>query len=280
MTIEEMKQRKRELGYTNQTISERTGIPLSTVQKIFSGVTFSPREATIRALEGLLIKPSDPGTHQPSSRKPPSPMIIRDEQAAYDQHPSLHQYGQIGPYRLEDYHALPDEQRVELIDGYFYDMASPTGLHQAVCGFLCSRLLDFVTRNKGNCYPFIAPLDVQLDADDKTVVQPDVLVLCDRDKLRNGRIFGAPDLIIEVLSPSTRRKDLFLKLPKYHVAGVREYWMVDTKKRVIIQYDLQDEYAISIYGFDAEIPVLIWDGRCRINLREMTDSISFLLDRQ
>ena len=250
MSADERKEQIREHDYTNQTIEEQTGTPLNTGQKLFSVADSSTRKN-----------------------------IIREEQAAYDLHPSFPSPGQVGPYRLKDYLALPDEPRVELIDGCFYDMAAPHGLHQAVCGFLYARLLDFVTRNRGKCYPFISPFDVQLDADDKTVVQPDVFVICDRDKFQNGRIFGAPDLVIEVLSPSTRRKDMFLKLMKYQNAGVREYWIVDIKKQVIIQYDLQEEYSISVYGFEAEIPVLIWDGKCRINLREMTDSISFMLER-
>ena len=71
--------------------------------------------------------------------------------------------------------------------------------------------------------PFVSPVDVQLDEDDRTVVQPDVLIVCDRSKFQNGRVFGAPDFVVEVLSPSTSKKDSRLKLYKYGEAGVREY---------------------------------------------------------
>ena len=269
MTIEEMKNRKRELGYTNKDIAAKTGLPLSTVQKIFSGATSSPRAATIRALEGLL-RPVPYNTADISRG-----YLLRETAPAY-QSASAADSAVGKRCTLADYLALPDEQRVELIDGVFYDMASPNALHQSIAGFLHTRLLDFVLDQKGSCYPFISPLDVQLNSDDYTVVQPDVLVLCDRSKFKDGRIFGAPDLVIEVLSPSTKKKDTQLKLFKYGDAGVREYWIVDPQKKVVIQYDLEHMDPPAIYGFDTSIPVLIWGGRCRIDLREMTAAISFL----
>ena len=245
MTIEEMKRRKRELGDTNQMIADRSGIPLSTVQKVFAGATASPRRETVEALEKVLESGNSDTAGKPL-------------------------------YTLEDYLKLPDEQRVELIDGVFYDMAAPTTIHQGIEGFLYKKFLDFVMENKGPCFPFISPVDVQLDCDDKTVVQPDVLVVCDRSKYKNGRVFGAPDLVIEVLSPSTRRKDMQLKMYKYSEAGVREYWMVDPEKKVVVQYDLDHLEIPTIYNFQSEVPVLIWDGACRIDLREMVETIGFL----
>ena len=165
-----------------------------------------------------------------------------------------------------------------MIDGVFYDMAAPTTVHQGVAGFLFKKLLDFVMENKGPCFPFMSPVDVQLDCDDKTVVQPDVLVVCDRSKYRNGRVWGAPDLVVEVLSPSTRRKDMQLKMYKYAGAGVREYWMVDPEKKLVVQYDLEHLEIPAIYNFEKVIPVLIWGGACRIDLKEMDETIGFLWD--
>ena len=155
-------------------------------------------------------------------------------------------------------------------------MAAPTTFHQGIAGFLYKKFLDFVMENKGPCFPFISPVDVQLDCDDKTVVQPDVLVVCDRTKYKNGRVFGAPDLVVEVLSPSTRRKDMQLKMYKYSEAGVREYWMVDPEKKVVVQYDLDHLEIPTIYNFQSEVPVLIWDGACRIDVRVMVETIGFV----
>ena len=267
MTIEEMKNRKRELGYTNQDIAKKAGVPLSTVQKIFSGATSAPRQETIRALEQLL-RPRFPYDSPVASE----PVSVCETQPAYaERNKRL--------YTLEDYLALPDDQRVELIDGVFYDMASPTTIHQSIGGFIYKKFLDHVLPHKGPCYPFISPVDVQLDADDKTVVQPDVLVVCDRSKYKNGRVFGAPDLVIEVLSPSTRKKDMQLKLHKYGNAGVREYWIIDPEKMKIIQYDLESLDAPVIHGFDAVVPVLIWDGKCTVDFQELYEATAFLWEQ-
>ena len=281
MTIEEMKRRKRELGYTNQMIADRSGIPLSTVQKVFAGATASPRRETIDALERVLENSSG----ERSGRVTYGDLIplagrVGEASAAYNVHPAPRNSGAADDrlHTLEDYLSLPDDQRVEMIDGVFYDMAAPTTVHQSVAGFLFKKLLDFVMENKGPCFPFMSPVDVQLDCDDKTVVQPDVLVVCDRSKYRDGRVWGAPDLVVEVLSPSTRRKDMQLKMYKYAGAGVREYWMVDPEKKLVVQYDLEHLEIPAIYNFRSVIPVLIWDGACRIDLKEMDDTIGFLWD--
>ena len=281
MTIEEMKRRKRELGYTNQMIADRSGIPLSTVQKVFAGATASPRRETIDALERVLENSSGERSGRVTyGDLTPLAGRVGEASAAYNVHPAQRNSGAADDrlHTLEDYLSLPDDQRVEMIDGVFYDMAAPTTVHQSVAGFLFKKLLDFVMENKGPCFPFMSPVDVQLDCDDKTVVQPDVLVVCDRSKYRDGRVWGAPDLVVEVLSPSTRRKDMQLKMYKYAGAGVREYWMVDPEKKLVVQYDLEHLEIPAIYNFRSVIPVLIWDGACRIDLKEMDDTIGFLWD--
>ena len=281
MTIEEMKDRKRELGYTNKTIAERSGLPLSTVQKIFSGATISPRETTIRALEKLL-KPSESQrsalSYHDLFSAPPGLVTVREPRSNYGAKDKSETEERSGPYTLEDYLALPDDQRVELIDGVFYDMAAPNYLHQSIAGYIHKVFLDYVFAHKGPCYPFISPVDVQLNSDDKTVVQPDVMIVCDRDKYKNGRIFGAPDMVVEVLSPSTRRKDMQLKMYKYADAGVREYWMVDPQKKLVIQYDLENLDFPSIFGFEDQVPVLVWEGLCKVNFKEMMENMEFLFE--
>ena len=289
MTIDEMNRKKIELGYTNQMISERTGIPVSTLQKIFSGRTKAPRAATIQALTRFFLSPdtlsSAAGyagtagfTAAPDSSMchaaPPAADGVREEAPAW----SADENTRDKRYTINDYAALPEERRVELIDGVFYNMTAPTTFHQAAAGWIYTRFLEFVEKNRGTCYPFIAPVDVQLDQDDYTIVQPDVMILCDREKLKFNRIYGAPDFILEVLSPSTRKKDLTLKLTKYTDAGVREYWLLDPEKKQLIQYDLEHMEIPRIFGENDEVPVLIWDGRCMISLRKLFDNISFLLD--
>ncbi len=276
MTIDEMRRRKQELGYSNKTISEKSGVPLGTVQKIFSGTTASPREDTVRALENLLKSKND--YKAPASGKED---LIGEIAISYGERIPLRTHGPVDHlYTIEDYMALPDDQRVELIDGVFYTMEAPTTIHQSIAGFIYKKFLDFVLENNGPCYPFIAPVDVQLDQDDLTMVQPDVLIVCDRNKYKNGRIFGAPDLIVEVLSPSTRKRDMMMKHYKYGYAGVREYWLVDPKDKILIQYDMEQNTPPVIYGFEDTVPVLIWGEKCQISLKEMYEAASFLWESE
>ena len=157
-------------------------------------------------------------------------------------------------------------------------MGAPTTWHQAIAGYIYKLFLDFVMANKGPCYPFIPPVDVQLDANKYTMIQPDVVVVCDRDKYKKGHIVGAPDLVIEVLSPSSRQRDMQHKLHKYGRAGVREYWIVDPKNKAVIQYDLENLKIPVIYSFSDQVPVLIWEGRCAVDIKALYDSVSFLME--
>ncbi len=271
MTLDEIRQKKIELGYSNQQLADLSGVPLGTLQKILSGATKAPRRETILAIEKVLKKPHGEVTYQYNPDNTSS-MMVCETPALYNTTPDKKLY------TLEDYLALPDEQRVELIDGVFYDMAAPTTVHQAIGGFIYKTLLDHVLTHGGKCMPFMSPVDVQLDRDDKTVVQPDVLIVCDREKLQNGRVFGAPDFIVEVLSKSTRKKDMLLKVCKYGNADVREYWIIDPEKRCVVVYDLEHEEFPVIYNKDDKIPVRIWDNACEVDMGMIFDYISFLYD--
>ena len=123
-----------------------------------------------------------------------------------------------GEYTAEDYYALPDEERVELIDGTFYVMEDPHSIHQAFAFEILKGIDAHIKKNKRKCVALL-PVNTHLDADDRTIVGPDISVTCDRSKLIKGRIYGAPDFIVEVLSPSTKKKDMQTKLRKYKNAG-------------------------------------------------------------
>lgn len=265
MTIEEMRERKKELGYSYEKIAELSGVPVGTVQKVLGGITKAPRYETLQALERVLKSVGY------QVRETYSYMV---KEAAVPYHVSKKQ----GEFTLEDYFAIPDDQRVELIDGVIYDMASPTTVHQALGDEINVRFREHIKKNKGKCFTVTAPLDVQLDCDDKTMVQPDVLIICDRGKFQNGRVFGAPDLAVEVLSPSTRKKDLSIKLDKYRNAGVREYWLVDPSKQRVCVYLLEKDEFPTIYTFEQKVPVGIWNNECEVDFAEIYDYIGFLYD--
>lgn len=183
-----------------------------------------------------------------------------------------------GEYTLEDYNHIPDEKRAELIDGVIYNMSAPAQIHQLISGRIFKAFSDYIERKKGMCIPVYAPLDVQLDCDDKTMVQPDVLIVCDRKKFQGRVVFGAPDLIVEILSESTRKKDMTVKLSKYAQAGVREYWIIDPDRRKVIVYDFENDMDVSVYGFEHKVPAGIFGGECVVDFKEIEDYISFLYD--
>ena len=134
---------------------------------------------------------------------------------------------------IDDIYALPEGQRAELIDGQLYMMAPPKTIHQRLVSKLGQKIANYIDRKDGDCEVFPAPFAVFMSADEKTYVEPDISVICDRDKLDRHGCKGAPDLIVEILSPSTQRRDRLIKLELYQRAGVREYWLVSPEEQTV-----------------------------------------------
>ena len=162
-------------------------------------------------------------------------------------------------YTIDEIYALPDGQRAELIDGQMYMMAPPGKTHQTVFGSLFSEIHQYIRKKKGICQVFAAPFAVFINNDDKNYVEPDISIICDPNKLDEKGCHGAPDWVIEILSPSTIRTDCGVKLFKYRTAGVREYWTVNPKIRTVNVYDFEHDEKTDQYTFDDEIPVCIYD---------------------
>ena len=136
-------------------------------------------------------------------------------------------------YTVDDIYALPEGQRAELIDGQIYDMAPPSPMHQELVMELSATLRDYIKKNGGPCKVYPAPFAVFLNEDDRNYVEPDISVICDSSKVDNRGYQGAPDFIIEIVSPSSQRMDYLTKLFKYRTAGVREYWIVNPLQRTV-----------------------------------------------
>ena len=306
MTLEEMKNKKTELGLTNEMISQSSGIPLSTIQKIMSGATKAPRRITLEAIETVLLTEEQKkemsvarsvsgktgfSYEQPKER---SAYAVREAMPNYN---TLHNlegnkpYAAInkssshapqtqaekknGEYTLDDYYALPDERRVELIDGVFYDMAAPAVIHQKILGELFVLFRECADAHEGECEVFVAPCDVRLDCDNKTMVQPDIFLICHPYDLGAKALDGAPDLTLEILSPATRAKDMLLKLHKYQNAGVKEYWIVDPDHDTVLVYDLRsDDFYPGKYDFDSVIPIHISEGKCSIDFSRVSSALA------
>ena len=110
-------------------------------------------------------------------------------------------------YTSEDYWNLPEGERAELIDGKFYDMAPPSRIHQEISGQIYKTITNYIDARRGSRKVYAAPFAVNLDADDRDWVEPDISVICDPNKLTDHGCSGAPDLIFEIVSPSSRRMD-------------------------------------------------------------------------
>lgn len=178
-------------------------------------------------------------------------------------------------YTVREYREITKKERMELIEGTLYDMASPSVTHQLIVGRIFSCLQNFVDGHQGECVPFTAPMDVQLHMDDWTMMQPDVFVVCDRDKIQKNCIFGAPDFIVEVLSETTRRRDFVIKLKQYMEAGVKEYWIVDAEKQMVIVYDFESQNYPAVYTFSDIIPVHVLHAEkpCKIDFSRIKEKL-------
>lgn len=270
MTIEEMRERKKEMGLSYEQIATRSGLPLGTVQKVLGGITKSPRYDTIQALEKVFSRNEKLSLTYSEKYSD----MVRESSTYGD-----YREKQQGEYTVEDYFAIPDDRRVELIDGVIYDMASPISIHQILVTQIWEQFFHYIQKKKGNCLPIVSPIDVQLDCDERTMVQPDVIVMCDRDKVKK-HIYGHPDLVVEILSPSSTKLDNRIKLGKYANAGVREYWIVDPVKRSLLVYNFEEGDWPTIYGFDDKIPVHIFPEECKIDFSEIHEYIRFMYEQE
>ena len=171
-------------------------------------------------------------------------------------------------YTIDDIYALPDGQRAELIDGQMYMMAPPNTRHQRIVGNLYAAIHHYIKAKGGSCEVFPAPFAVFLFADDSKYLEPDLSVVCDKNKLNDHGCSGAPDWVIEIVSPSSRPMDYYTKLSLYRSAGVREYWIVDPMKQTILVYDMEHDSAPSIYSFTDSVKVNIYEDLW-IDFREL-----------
>lgn len=166
--------------------------------------------------------------------------------------------GELAYYTIEDIYALPDGQRAELIDGVLYMMAAPGRIHQELVMMLSTSIFNYIQNKNGNCKVYPAPFAVFLHANDQIYLEPDISVICDKTKLTDEGCKGAPDWIIEIVSPSSRAMDYNKKLFKYRTAGVREYWIVDPVKQQITVYNFEHD-TFEEYTFSDKIKAGIYD---------------------
>ena len=171
-------------------------------------------------------------------------------------------------YTSEDYWGLPESRRAELIYGQLYDMAPPSRIHQEIISAMNAVIYHYLKSRGGNCKVYPAPFAVNLDSRDANWVEPDLSVICGRNKLTDRGCSGAPDWIIEVTSPSTQSHDYLKKLWLYQKYGVREYWIINPTTKNVMVYDFEHGNSAS-YSFDDPVPAAIYHSDLKICVSDL-----------
>ena len=234
MTAAEIIALKKELGISSRMLSEKSGVPLITIAKIMCGETKAPRLETLCALENGLR--SVCALHDSSYSKAGHTWLLSDPAggAAWNNKPYS---------TYEDYCALPDGTNAQLISGKLFFMESPDWTHSSIVEEFSFQIRSQIRSKNGSCIARQAPVDIKLDVTPgkATVLVPDFFILCDKSKVSQKGVDGAPDFVLEVLSPSTRHLDIGTKMVLYREYGVREYWIIDPENRRLIIYNFMDE---------------------------------------
>ena len=250
MDIFNLKRLKKESGMTNAEIADLSGIPVSTVNKIFSGATENPRYGTLLAIEQVLAqKEKLPFRYDEMKQEP---CLIREEATNYCYNARV--------YEKEDIEKLDEWTRAELIDGKLYLLAAPNRMHQFLISEITFALKSYIRNQKGRCHVYPAPFDVRLFGDDKTEVQPDISVICNKDIMTDKGCSGAPDMVIEIVSASNSSHDYITKLMQYQKAGVREYWIVNPEQERVSVLNFENPEKTNEYTFEDVITSGVLEG--------------------
>lgn len=175
-------------------------------------------------------------------------------------------YIESGPYTAKDFYEKTGDSPAELVNGNIVMLSAPSTLHQTILGDVFADIKNYIRKNGGDCSVFPAPFDVKLN--DKNVFEPDISVVCDKNKITEKGCAGAPDWVVEIVSPSTARNDYLRKLNAYGDAGVKEYWIIDPHKKQVLTYIFETGYAPVTYSFSDTIPVWIYDGELKIKIEQ------------
>ncbi len=163
-------------------------------------------------------------------------------------------------YTEDDYYNIPEDVRAELIDGQIYYQAAPNRTHQKILSALHICIGNYINANNGPCEVYPAPFAVKLFDDRKNIVEPDISIICNPDKLTDQGCTGAPDWIIEIVSPGNPDHDYIRKLNLYKDAGVREYWIIDPRRdKIFVYFFDQDDFKVDMYTFQDKIKVNIYE---------------------
>ena len=307
LTLDEMKLIRKRLNISYEEIAKKSGVSISSVQKIFGSGNSdktkapNPRHSTIVKLNqafgmleqfhGLVLGDDDDESDNYHYNIKTPQYMVSDVKPSYN----LYGKGKIvaggstpvftnSGYTYEDYLALdlPEGKQVEIIDGVIYDMAAPSPTHQAILGYLSNYLSNELRKRKRKCLVFFAPFDVRLDFSDgpTTVVQPDIFIKCSQDQRTDEKgeeLPWVPRFVIEVVSPSSRNKDMFIKNKKYNESGVVEYWLIDDENKQVLKYNYIKS-STELFTYDDKIKMDIFDGDIVVDMKELKEHLEFYAD--
>lgn len=295
MDIYELKERKKELKLTTQQLAYLADLPVGTVSKIMTGETKNPSYVTVEKINKALVHEEMirrieayrrafieyiNEEHDDFERDYQSFEKKYREDNNLDEAPipfarkkrENHVEGNLvkaADYRITTHilTELGEDKHIELINGRLIIGQAPGLEHQVLVQDIGKIIDKFIEANNGECKVFNVGVNVYLDEDEYTMLIPDIAVICDNSKLDERGILGAPDFVIEVVSDSTRHLDYNEKMHKYMGSGVREYWIVDPKKKRITVYIEGEPMMAYVYGFEDEVPVYIYDDKLKICLK-------------
>lgn len=251
------------ISMTQKELSEITGISQADISRIERGMSNVSMSTMIRLMDGVGKKVD----FSYSAKE-----FNRYENMAIPSGVNLFADGKKqGEFTLFDIYNAPEDDRYELIDGVIYSQAAPSFIHQHIISAVHFTLQSYIVAHNGECIVLESPIGVQFEHNDKDYLEPDLVVLCDKGKIRTNGIIGAPDFVLEVTSPSTKMQDYTTKLNIYAREGVKEYWIIDPEKRSIVKYDFSIDAMPEIHFFNEDIPVNLYDGKCIVNLKEFEE---------
>ena len=297
MDIKDLKERKKALKLTTAKLAYMADLPVGTVSKIMTGETKNPSYATIEKLDKILLHeemlqrldhyknallnyikdhPEETVDQYKFEKSYRTEYNLNDDPIPFSSKKTdpSESFGNLAigstvGISLDLYRKIGEDRQLELIDGHIIVNEAPGVSHQLMVQGLAGMIEEYIKKNNGNCWVFSAGVNVMPDEDMNTSVIPDLVILCNDDILKEERIIGAPDWIIEVASKSTRQRDYNTKMHKYMCAGVREYWVVDPLKEKVSVFIQGEPMMVYVYGFSDEIPVSIYNNDLKIRVGQI-----------
>lgn len=268
ISVEEIRKLKERCGYSVAQLSRYSGVPVGTIRKILNGATKQPRQATLLALQQVLTGSEEDceGKSMQYAMRASADCVRETARYPTDRRKESSDSSCASQDRLK----TENEERQELIDGKLYDMGCPSFLHQELVHFLDIKISDYIQKNRGKCRVLEGPVAVRMEGSDRFELVPDLIVLCDLTKRKKWGVLGGPDLVLEVSSASTKKRDMGIKLSTYMNMGVREYWILNPEQQILMVHHFEnEEYIPEVIPLEGDTYVRIFGKDSSISLDEL-----------